>query len=84
MKNLNLPDKPEAPTGVVSSGIVRRIPVIILCSVAHFTGFFAALTIGKYFWPFLLCAMTGLACIVIGMHCDNPPPAPGERPEATK
>ena len=45
----------------------------MLCFVAHITGFGVALTIGKDFWPYLLCAMTGLACIVIGMHRDDPP-----------
>ena len=51
--------------------MVRRIPAMLLCFVAHMTGFGVALTIGKDFWPYLLCAMTGLTCIVIGMHRDG-------------
>lgn len=45
---------------------------MLLCIVAHVTGFFAALTIGIYFLPFMLCAITGMACIIIGLHRDEP------------
>ena len=51
----------------------RRMPVTLLCSVAHMTGFGVALTIGKDFWPYILCAMTGMVCIVIALHHDYPP-----------
>jgi hypothetical protein len=38
-----------------------------------------ALTIGKDFWPYILCAMTGLACIVIGTDRDYLPNGPREK-----
>lgn len=60
--------------------MVRRIPVMPLCLVAHISGGFAALTIGQDFWPFMLCSMTGLVCVAIGMHRDVTPNDQAQRP----
>jgi len=51
---------------------MQRIPVVVLCTVAHLTGFGVGFTIGQDFWLYFLFAMTGLICIIIGIHQDNP------------
>lgn len=52
------------------AGDLKRIPLSLLCIVAHLTGYVAALTIGKDLIPFMVCAMTGLGCFVVGMLLD--------------